>query len=244
MRLISQSQYFTHCACRTALHVAAVAATLGVTACGSGATAVPTSPTGGPTGDILAVDVSCPSSLLIGEKGPCVAVARLRSGQTPVVSFDAIWSSTRPEMVAVDALGVVSGRSAGQAVVSASYRGREGTAPILVTAEDALRIRAAAEQGEFRPGTTVTMWLQGYYSVASAATGRLSLRISDEAGTITTTSPLTVATGGDFFLLSTTFVVPQSSAQLCRTAILEVGSVTIAEPTSNASGLWCIPVRR
>ena len=244
MRLIRQSQYFTHCPCRTALHLVAVAATLGVTACGSGATTGPTAPSGGPTGDILAVDVSCPSSLLIGEKGPCVAVARLRSGQTPVVSFDATWSSTRPEMVAVDALGVVSGRLAGQAVVSASYRGREGTAPILVTVEDALRIRAAAEQGDFRPGTTVTMWLQGYYSVASAATGRLSLRISDEAGTVATTSPLTVATGGDFFLLSRTFVVPQSSAQLCRTAILEVDSVTIAEPTSNASGLWCISVRR
>lgn len=244
MRLIRQSQDFTHCACRTALHVVAVVATLGVTACGSGASAVPTSPGGGPTGDVLAVDVSCPASLLIGERGPCIAVARLRSGQAPLVSFDAIWSSTRPEMVAVDALGVVSGRSAGQAVVSASYRGREGTAPIVVTAEDALRIRAAAGPGEIRPGTTVTMWLQGYYSVASAETGRLSLRISDEAGTITTTSPLTVAKGGDFFLLSGTFVVPQSSAQLCRTAILEVGSVTIAEPTSNASGLWCISVRR
>ena len=182
--------------------------------------------------------------MLIGEKGPCIAVARLRSGQTPVVSFDATWSSTRPEMVAVDALGVVNGRSAGQAVVSASYRGREAGAPVLVTAEDALRIRAAAEQGDFRPGTTVTMWLQGYYSVASAETGRLSLRISDQTGTITTTSPLTVAKGGDFFLLSSTFVVPQNSAQVCRTAILEVGSLTIAEPTSNASGLWCIPVRR
>ena len=203
MRLIEQSQYVTHRVRRTALHVIAVAATLGATACGNGADAVPTSPGGGP-GDVLALDVSCPSSLLIGERGPCLAVARLRSGQTPVVSFDAMWSSTRPDMVAVDALGVVSGRSAGQVVVSASYRGREGTAPIVVTAEDALRIRAAADQGEFRPGTTVTMYLQGYYSVASAETGRLSLRISDEAGTISTTSPLTVAKGGDFFLLSST----------------------------------------
>ena len=244
MRLIGQSQNVTHCARRAALHLVAVAATLGATACGSGASAVPTSPGGGSPSDLLAVDVSCPPSLLIGEQGPCIAVARLRSGQSPLVSFDAVWSSTRPEMVAVDALGVVSGRSAGQAVVSASYRGRDGTAPILVTAEDALRIRAAAQTADIRPGTTVTMYLQGYYSVASAETGRLSLRISDEAGIITTTSPLTVAKGGDFFLLSSTFVVPQSSAQLCRTAILEVGSVTIAEPTSNASGFGCVSVRR
>ena len=241
MRWIGQSQTLTRRQCRPALHAMAVVATLGVTACG-GASGVPTSPSGG-AGDIVALEVSCPTSMLIGEKGPCIAVARLRSGQAPVVSFDATWSSTRPEVVTVDALGVANGRSAGQAVVSASYRGRDAGAPVMVTAEDALRIKAAAIQGEFRPGTTVTMWLQGYYSVASAESGRLSLRITDQTGTITTTSPLTVAKGGDFFLLSSTFVVPQESEQVCRTAILEVAALTIAEPTSNASGLWCIPIR-
>ena len=189
--------------------------------------------------------MSCPTSLLIGQKSPCIAVARLRSGQAPLVSFEAMWSSTRPEVVAVDALGVVNGRSAGQAIVSASYRGGQGSATLFVTAEDALRIDAGqGQQGDFRPGNTVTMWLQGYYSVASTETGRLSLRISDQTGTITTTSPLSVAKGGDFFLLSSTFIVPQGSLEVCRTAVLEVASVTIAEPKSNASGLWCIPIRR
>ena len=98
--------------------------------------------------------------------------------------------------------------------------------------------------GKRARGNTVTMWLQGYYSVVSAETGRLSLRISDQTGTVTTTSPLTVAKGGDFFLLSTTFVVPRDSVEVCRTAVLEVGPVTIAEPKSNASGLWCLPVRQ
>ena len=226
--------------------VAALAA-IGLAACGR-ASAVPTSPIGGATGgqsDILALEMLCPTSLLIGEKGPCTAVARLRSGQTPVVSFDAMWSSTRPDVVAVDALGTVNGRSAGQAMVSASYRGRDAASPVRVTAEDALRIATGqAQQGDFRPGSTVTMWLQGYYSVDSADTGRLSLRISDQTGTITTTPPMTVAKGGDFFLLSSTFVVPLSSVEVCRTAILEVGPVTVAEPKSNASGLWCIPILR
>ena len=88
-----------------------------------------------------------------------------------------------------------------------------------------------AHQGDYRPGSTVTMWLQGYYSVDSTDTGLLSLRISDQTGTITTTQPMTVAKGGDFVLLSSTFVVPQSSVEVCRTAILEVGPVTVAEPT-------------
>jgi hypothetical protein len=237
----------TRCGSRNLLNVVAVVAGLGVTSCG-GAGAAPTSPTSGvSTGasEVLAIEVSCPMSLLIGQKGPCTAQARLRSGQGPIVSFDATWSSTHPDVVAVDTLGVVNGRSAGQAVVSASYGGRQGAATLVVKDEDALRIDAGqAHQGDFRPGSTVTMWLQGYYSVASAETGRLSLRISDQTGTITTTSPITVTKGGDFFLLSSTFVVPQDSLEVCRTAVLEVGSVTIAEPQSNAFVLWCIPIRR
>ena len=227
--------------------LAAVVVTLGVSSCGRGG-GTPTSPTGGgvPAGsELLALDVSCPASLLIGQKGPCLAVARLRSGQTPVVSFEATWSSTRPEVVAVDSLGVVNGRSAGQAVVSAAYGGRQAAATLVVTEEDALRIDSGqAHQGDFTPGSTATMWLQGYYSVASAETGRLSLRITDQAGTIATTPPVTVTRGGDFFLLSSTFVVPRDSIEVCRTAILEVGLVTIAEPKPNASALRCIPVRR
>ena len=227
--------------------VLTISAVLGLTSCGSTKTA-PTSPSsGGTTGpsDVLAIEVSCPVSLLIGQKGPCTAVARLRSGQLPVVSLDAAWSSTRPEIVAVDSLGVVNGRAAGQAAVIVAYGGRQATASLVVTAEDALRIDSGqADQGDFRPGSTVTMWLQGYYSVASAETGRLSLRITDQTGTVATTTPLTVGRGGDFFLLSSTFVVPRDSVEVCRTAVLEVGLVTIAEPKSNASGLRCIPVRR
>jgi hypothetical protein len=236
----------TRCLFESVLRFAAVVAAIGVTACGS-PSPVPTSPGGATNGqsDILSLELLCPGSLLIGQKGPCTAVARLRSGQAPVVSFDATWSSTRPDVVAVDALGTVNGRSAGQAMVSASYRGRDAAAPVMVTAEDALRIaNLQAQQGNFRPGNTVTMWLQGYYSVDSADTGRLSLRITDQTGTVTTTPPMTVAKGGDFFIMSSTFVVPQSSVEVCRTAILEVGPVTIAEPQSNASGLWCIPIQR
>jgi hypothetical protein len=218
-------------------------ATLAVVLLPACETASPTAPAP-PAGDagVTALDISCPATLLIGERAPCIAVARFRSGQQAPV-FESTWSSARPEIVAIDNTGVVTGRSAGQALVSGSYSGREGTATVLVTAEDALRIRAAAEQGEFRPGTTVTMWLQGYYSVASAETARLSLRISDQIGVVTTTEPLTVVRGGDFFLLSSTFVVPQRSTEVCRTAVLEVGSVTIADPTSKDSGLWCLAVR-
>lgn len=232
---------------RDSVALVTVIATLGLTAC-EGGSAAPTTPTPGGTtnpSEVLSVEVSCPGSLLIGQKGPCIAVAHLRSGRTPVVSFEATWSSTQPEIVTVDALGVVNGRSAGQASVSASYGGRQADATLVVIAEDALRIDSGqAHQGDFTPGSNVTMWLQGYYSVVSAENGRLSLRISDQTGTITATPPMPVAKGGDFFLLSSTFVVPRDSVEVCRTAVLEVGAVRIEEPQPNTSSLRCIPVRR
>jgi hypothetical protein len=225
--------------------VVAVAAALGVAACG-GDNSGPTSPGGGGTADSLqvrALDVSCPTPLLIGQRGPCVAVARLGSGAMPLVSFDAAWSSASPDVVTVDAMGVVKGQSAGQAIVSASYGGRQNSATLVVTAEDGLRVQAGAVQGAFTPGSTVTMWLQGYYGVNSATTGRLSMQISDQARTITRTAPLTVAKGGDFFILSSTFVVPEDSVEVCRSAILEIGPVSIVEPQANRA--WtCEPIRR
>ena len=156
-----------------------------------------------PVIELLALAVSCQTSLLIGERAPCIAVASYRSGRQPLVSFESTWSSSRPDVVAVDGLGTSTGKSEGEATVTAFYQGRQATAVIVVTEEDALRISSGqVDQGAFKPGSTVTMWLQGYYSVASAATGRLSLKISDQNGTIITTAPLTVAKGGDFFSLS------------------------------------------
>lgn len=204
----------------------------------------PTSPSGPGGSEVIGLDVSCPATLLLGQQGPCVAVARLESGQPSAVSPSAVWSSSRPEVVAVDAIGTVQGRSAGQAVISARYRGREGnTVSILVVVQDALRVQAALDHGDFRRGSTVTMSLLGHYSIESAETGRLSLMISDQDGPITTTSPSMVDKGGSSFFLSSSFVVPQRSEQVCRTAILEVGSITVTEPTSHALELRCIPVR-
>ena len=220
---------------------------LGIAACGANGSVAPTTPSPTPpAGDqFIALTVSCQGALLIGERAPCIAVASYASGRQPLVSFESTWSSSRPDVVTVDGLGVGTGVSAGEATVTAAYQGRQATAVIVVTEEDALRISSGqAEQGDFTPGSTVTMWLQGYYSVASSATGRLSLKISDQAGTVTATAPLTVARGGDFFLLSSTFVVPDSSLEVCRTGVLEVGVVTIVEPHSKTFPLWCIPIRR
>ena len=219
---------------------------LTIAACGGNGSAGPAtpSPTPGAGDQLVSLNVTCQAALLIGERAPCVALASYSSGRLPVVSFESAWSTSRPDVVTIDNLGTSTGKSAGEATVTASYQGRQATAVIVVTEEDALHISTGqASQGAFTPGSTVTMWLQGYYSVASAAGGKLSLRISDQNGTVATTIPLGVRRGGDFFLLSSTFVVPDTSVEVCRTAVLEVGAVTIAEPHSKSFLLWCIPIQ-
>lgn len=197
---------------------------------------------GGSDDDVLNLELQCQDSLIVGEQTPCIAVARLRSGGTQMVAPLATWSTAEPSVVAVDPIGTLTGRSAGRSVVTATYKGRSAQSTVTVTFEDALRIKSAIDQGEFRPGATVTMFLQGYYSIASADTGRLSLRISDQNGIVTQTVPTTFARGGGFFLLSSTFVVPQGSAQVCRTALLEVSGATIEAPAVNST-LACVPIR-
>ncbi len=202
----SMSRHFSRAYWRTRIpRMVAGVGILGIASCGGNGSVGLTTPSPTPAaGDqLLALIVSCQAALLIGERAPCIAVASYGSGRQPLVSFESTWLSSRPDVVAVDGLGVSTGKSAGEATVTASYQGRQATAVMVVTEEDALRISSGqANQGAFTPGSTVTMWLQGYYSVASAATGRLSLKISDQTGTITTTAPLNVARGGDFFSLS------------------------------------------
>lgn len=212
-----------------------------VAACGTGNERVPTAPGGvvSPS-DVLALDLSCPPMLLVNEKRPCIAVARLRSGQAPLVSFDAAWTSTRPDVVSVDALGLAHGMVEGTSTVSASYQGRSARADIVVRAEDALKVTAAAEQGPFRPGSTVTMYLQGFYSVASAETGHLSLEISDQSFTVAATG-MTVSRGGDTFVLSIAFQVPSNATRLCRRVVLRIGGTTLVEPSPD-SAIACVPV--
>jgi hypothetical protein len=90
------------------------------------------------------------------------------------------------------------------------------SAPLTVHVQDVLR--ATAYQGSFNVGTTATLWLQGFYGVASADSGMLTLVITDQTGaTVRTSALLTVPHGGDCYLISTTFTLPSGTRRVCRT---------------------------
>jgi hypothetical protein len=80
--------------------------------------------------DIASIEVLCASPVRVGERSLCFANARLANGAPSRPTFE--WSSSRPDVLAVEAGGMLTGRSVGDATITASYRGRQGTARVPV----------------------------------------------------------------------------------------------------------------
>jgi hypothetical protein len=79
----------------------------------------------------------------------------------------------------------------------------------------------------FFVGSTVLMQLGGFYGVASADSGQLSLVITDQNNAVIATSTKTVTRGGDPFVMASTFTVPPGTTQVCRKVVLQIGTATL-----------------
>ena len=200
--------------------IAALSAALSMaSACGGG---VPTAPSAPSPGTRLALTCSAPT-LLAGDFVVCMVTAASVN-----VSTAAVWTSSDPNIATSQGIGLFVGKSEGQATLTATYSGQSVSAPLTVHLQDVLRATAAAYQGSFKVGTTATLWLQGFYGVASADSGTLTLVITDQTGaTVSTSAPLTVPHGGDRYLISTTFTLPPGTTRVCRTGVLQIGSTTL-----------------
>jgi hypothetical protein len=162
-------------------------------------------------------------TLLAGDLVVCVVTAASVN-----VSTAAVWTSSDPTVATSQGVGLFLGKSQGQATLTATVSNQSASAPLTVHLQDVLRATAAAFQGSFRVGTTATLWLQGFYGVASADAGTLMLVITDQTGaTVGTSAPLTVPHGGDRYLISTTITIPPGTTRICRTGVLQIGSTTL-----------------
>src|SRR5688572_30404482 len=209
------------------------AALLAASACGGG---TPTAPL--PNTTSLALACSAPT-ILAGDSVVCMATVGLVNVG---LSASAVWTSSDPRIASSMGIGLFIGRSDGQATLTVTYSGQSVSAPLTVTLQDVIRATAAASQGSFRVGTTATMWLQGFYGVASTSSGTLTLVITDQDGaTVSTSAPLTVLRGGDQYIISTTFTVPPGTTRVCRTGVLQIGSTTLTV-VPQASLLPCVEV--
>lgn len=174
----------------------------------------------------MSLEITCPTSLLVGQSGFCFARAHYANGSTSTVAPS--WSSSDPTIASFGSSGSLTGRGAGQATVSTEYGGKTAAAPVAVQAEDFLAVTAASLQGTFQMGRTVTMFVIGEYGVASADAGHLNIEITDQDGKlIVAGTPRVVAQGGDPFVLSSTFTIPPGTTSVCRTAVLQIGAIRL-----------------
>jgi hypothetical protein len=184
----------------------------------------------------LTIACSAPT-ILAGDRVVCKATDGLVN-----VSFDAVWTSSDPKVATSEGIGVFIGKSAGQATLTATHGGKTVSASVTVDLQDVIRATSSLASGTFQVGTSATMWLQGFYGVASADFGTLTLVIADQTGkNVSTSAPLAVPRGGDRYLLSTTFIVPPGATRICRTGVLQIGPTTLTViPT--ASLVPCVDV--
>ena len=199
--------------------IAALSAAVSMaSACGG---SVPTAPSTS-SGTSLALVCSAPS-LLAGDLVVCRATVASVN-----VSMTAAWTSSDPNIATSQGAGLFMGKSEGQATLTATYAGQSVSVLLTVHLQDVLRATAAAFQGTFKVGTTATLWLQGFYGVASADSGTLTLVVADQTGaTVSSSEPLTVPHGADRYLISTTFTLPPGTTRVCRTGVLQIGSTTL-----------------
>jgi hypothetical protein len=194
------------------------------TACGS---AAPTAPG---TSSPAALTVTCDAATILAGALVVCRASRASTYLGPEVT----WTSSNPDVATHEGIGLFVGRREGQATLTASAEGQSASAVLTVHLEDALRVTATAHQGTFAAGSTVTLWLQGFYGVASADSGRLDIVVSDQKGFAIAASGLTVPQGGDRYILSTTFTLGPGTTRVCRAAVLRIGATTLTAVPSTS----------
>jgi hypothetical protein len=151
------------------------AALLMAFACGGPA---PTTPSPGTS---LALTCSA-STLLAGGTVVCKATVGLMNVGLGGREGGSIWTSSDPNVATSLGGGLFRGKSDGQTTLTATYSGQSVSAPLTVHLQDVIRATAAAFGGTFEVGWIVTLWLQGFYGVASVDSCTLTLVITDQAG--------------------------------------------------------------
>ena len=205
-----------------------IALVLGLSQLACAGPAVPS----GPSFDVVCV----PATLFVGQTGSCYAL--VKGTQT---GLPATWTSSDPSIASFGPIGSLKGRSAGQVVATGTYQGKSESASVSVRAEDVLQVSSGGYQGIFSVGNTLRIPVVGFYGVASADSGQLNLVVTDQNGVLVSASePGIVPRGGDTFVIDHTFTIPAGTTRVCRTAVLQIGSVTLTS-TGSSSIFPCWP---
>ncbi len=193
--------------------------------CGGSSPAAPTTTT--TTTGAQSFSVTCFATLLVGQTLDCTAVG-FPNGVLTNVNTGATFTSSDPTIASFGLFGLLTGHAAGQVTVTASYGGQSASsAPVSVQFIDVVQVNAALGPDATIAGSAMFTGLIGFYGVASADSGQLSLVITDQNNSVIGTSNQTVARGGNTFAINTTITIPLGTTQVCRKMVLQIGTSTL-----------------
>lgn len=191
----------------------------------------PTTPTPVVT-SLVSLEISCPASLLVGQRRSCFANGHYADDGS-LRSVTPIWSSSDPNIASIAAVanaGSVTGRGAGEAVVSSELEGKPASATVSVRA-GRFPVRQFCSHPRHVPdwaGCLDVGHRSGPVWLSAHSAGELNIEITNQDGTLVVAgTPQAVPRGGDAFVLTSAFTIPPGTTRVCRTAALQIGATRL-----------------
>jgi trimeric autotransporter adhesin len=167
-------------------------------------------------------------SLIVGQTQQLTAIANFSDGSTKDVTSAATWSSSNAVVAAISNGGLVTSVAAGQAYISATLTGIQGSTPVAVAAKIVTSIRLAPTSATLAVGVLQQLQASGAYNDGSTRdiTAVASWQTSNRQ-----TSNSAIASVGSNGVL--TAVAPGLAT---ITASLDNGTASVAISVTNATG--------
>jgi hypothetical protein len=196
----------------------------------------PTAPSPTPPAGTRLEAACATTSLLIGQQTSCAALIRSESGQSQDVTYTATWSVNPTEIADIDGSARLTARQVGgTANVVVASGGKTASIPIVVKAEDGLRLSSVLAGSD--GGSTRSISFSGYYAVASSESGALGVEIRNNEGRVTSFTRRQVRGGGSF-LEHHALAIPSDGTEACAFVVLRIGNGKVEEP-QGSSDLNC-----
>ena len=172
---------------------------------------------------VAAVEITpSTANISIGQTTQLTAIAKNVNGQT-LSGRSVFWSTSTPSVASVTTNGLVTGISAGNAVIVASIEGRQASASVTVRAASVASVQVTPSPASTIVGQTVTLTAKTLDATGNILTGRIVGWTSSNTA-IATVNASGVVTG----VASGTATITASSEGVSGTTALTVSGVPVA----------------
>jgi trimeric autotransporter adhesin len=173
-------------------------------------------------------------SLALGLTSDLTATGTFSDGSTQNLTASAIWSSSNPALLTVNASGIVLPIAAGNVTVSATVGSISGSASVTVTAATLTSIQLSASQGSLAAGLSETITATGTYSNGTTQNISASVQWSSSnsaAATVSAAGIVLAIAPGSTTLTASLNGVSATLALNVSEAVLQ--SIAVTAPSSS-----------